>query len=104
MKKIIEWYKSNEAWALKVLDKISDTMVGRWLDEGGRWAWMLAGFIVGLSSCNWYNAAHSGVIISIFYVVYFRVEYKKDHSWWTMILTFLCSVVGQGIIQLLTEQ
>ena len=78
--------------------------IGRFIKWETRWAWMLAGLVVGLSSCNWYNACHSGVIAAIMYVLYYRCEYKKDHSWWTMILTFLCSVVGQGIIQLLTEQ
>ena len=71
---------------------------------GTRWAWMIVGLIVGLSSCNYYNACHAGVIAAIFYVVYYRIEYKKDHSWLTMVLVLLCSVAGQAIIQLLTEK
>lgn len=60
--------------------KFSNSWLGTWFSMETRWAWMLAGLVVGLSSCNWYNAAHSGVIMSIFYVVYYRVEYKKDHN------------------------
>lgn len=104
MKAIIDFLKKIEAGIFRVFDKIADTAVDEWFSEGTRWAWMLIGLVVGLSSCNWYNACHSGVIAAIFYVVYFRIEYKRDHSWWTMILTFLCSVAGQGLIQILTEQ
>lgn len=104
MKKIIDFFKKIEAWFFRLFDKIADTAVGEWLGEGTRWAWMLIGLVVGLSSCNWYNACHSGVITAIFYVVYDRIEYKRDHSWWTFILTFLCSVAGQGLIQILTER
>lgn len=104
MRSIIDFFKKIEAWIFRLFDKIADTAVGEWLGEGTRWAWMIIGLVVGLSSCNWYNACHSGVIAAIFYVVYYRIEYKRDHSWWTMILTFLCSVAGQGIIQILTEQ
>lgn len=104
MRKIKDILKKIEAWIFRLFDKIANTAVVEWLGEGTRWAWMLIGLVVGLSSCNWYNACHSGVIAAIFYVVYFRIEYKRDHSWWTMILTFLCSVAGQGIIQLLTER
>ncbi len=78
--------------------------IGRFIKWETRWAWMLAGLVVGLSSCNWYNAAHSGVITSIFYVVYFRVEHKKDHSWITTALVLLCSFAGFGIIKLLTQK
>lgn len=85
-------------------DKVADSAIGKWLEDGGRWVWMIWGLIVGLSSCNWYNACHSGVITAIFYVVYYRIEYKKDHSWLTMVLVLLCSVLGQGLIQILTEQ
>ena len=104
MKKIIDWYHSFEAWTFRVFDKIADSIVGRWLGEGGRWAWMIFGLVVGLSSCNWYNACHSGAITAITYVLYYRCEYKRDHSWTTMILVFLCSVIGQGIVWLLTEK
>ena len=104
MKKIKDILKKIEAWIFRLFYKIADTAVGEWLGEGTRWAWMIIGLVVGLSSCNWYNACHSGVITAIFYVVYDRIEYKRDHSLWTMILTFLCSVAGQGIIQLLTEK
>ena len=77
--------------------------LGEWFSDT-RWVWMLVGLVVGLSSCNFYNAAHSGVIAAIMYVLYYRCEYKKDHSWLTMVLVLLCSVAGQGLIQLLTEQ
>lgn len=93
-----------KAWLKNAFDKFADSAIYKWLEDGGRLAWMVWGLIAGLSSCNWYNACHSGIIVAIFYVVYFRIEYRKDHSWWTMILTFLCSVAGQGIIQLLTEK
>lgn len=93
-----------KAWLKNAFDKVADSAIGKWLEDGGRWVWMLIGLVVGLSSCNWYNACHSGVITAIFYVVYFRIEYKKDHSWLTMLLVLLCSVAGQGLIQILTEQ
>lgn len=78
--------------------------IGSFVKRETRWAWMIFGLVVGLSSCNWYNAAHSGVIMSILYVVYFRVEYKKDHSWITTGLVLLCSFAGFGIIKLLTQK
>lgn len=104
MKKIIDFFKKIEAWIFRLFDRIANSAVGEWLGEGTRWAWMMIGLVVGLSSCNWYNACHSGIITAIFYVVYYRIEYKRDHSWWTFILTFLCSVAGQGLIQILTEK
>jgi hypothetical protein len=88
------------------MKKIKDILkaLGEWVKKGTRLVWMVWGLIVGLSSCNFYNACHSGIIAAIFYVVYYRIEYKKDHSWLTMVLVLLCSILGQGLIQILTEQ
>lgn len=104
MRKIKDYFKAIKAGISDAFAWLADSAFGRWLIENTRLAWMIIGLVVGLSSCNWYNACHSGIITAIFYVVYYRIEYKRDHSWWTMILTFLCSVAGQGIIQLLTER
>lgn len=104
MKKIKDILKSIEAKIFAAFDWIADLAVVQWLTQETRLAWMIIGLVVGLSSCNWYNACHSGVITAIFYVVYYRIEYKKDHSWITFILVLLCSVLGQGLIQLLTER
>lgn len=69
------------------MKKIKDILkaLSEWFGKDTRWVWMLVGLVVGLSSCNFYNAVHSGIIAAIFYVVYYRIEYKKDHSWLTMI-------------------
>ena len=104
MKKIKDIFKQIKTWLPDAFAWLADSAFGKWLGENTRLAWMIIGLVVGLSSCNWYNACHSGIITAIFYVVYDRIEYKRDHSWWTMILTFLCSVLGQGIIRLLTEK
>lgn len=88
---------------MKAMNNILKAL-GEWVKKDTRWVWMLIGLVVGLSSCNFYNAVHSGVIAAIMYVLYYRCEYKKDHSWLTMVLVLLCSILGQGIIQLLTEQ
>ena len=87
---------------MKAINNILKAL-GEWFSDT-RWVWMLVGLVVGLSSCNFYNAAHSGVIAAIMYVLYYRCEYKKDHSWLTMVLVLLCSILGQGLIQILTER
>lgn len=104
MKKIKNILKSIEAKIFAAFDWIAKLAIVQWLTKETRLTWMITGLVVGLSSCNWYNACHSGIITAIFYVVYYRIEYKRDHSWWTFILTFLCSVAGQGLAYILTEQ
>lgn len=104
MKKIKEILKSIEAKIFAAFDWIANLAIVQWLTQETRLYWMIIGLITGLTSCNWYNACHSGVITAIFYVVYYRIEYKRDHSWLTMLLVLLCSVLGQGIVQLLTER
>lgn len=104
MKKVIEWYKSFEAWCFKLFDKIADTAVGEWFGEGARWAWMLLGFILGFMSDSIYCASLVGGTAIIAYVASIGKEWKLKGSFLLCALIIVLALAGYGLADLLTEK
>ena len=104
MKAILDFFKKVEAWIFRLFDKIADTAVGEWLNEGTKWGWLIFGFILGVFSDSFYCSSLVGGTAIIAYVASIGKEWKLKGSFLLCALIIVLAMAGYGLVELLTEK
>ena len=73
-----------------------------WFKESNRWKHLLGGILIGLGADDWYCAAYTGGGVGA------AMEFKDRQwggkwDWVDLVLTFVGSMIGHGIRQLILK-